>query len=801
MARGSDTLSRVASVADYNSDDGEIAGTRKQANVAAKRSGGLGKDQAAMTTPQQHVAVPDLSSESGYSARTRATVGSTDSDTSAPVPSEVHTATSSNSHGDEIVVRNGKKYRVCKDPNCTKSHHHKKSGKPPKSHAMSPPRQKSPARSDERDDPRPQLRQRSATAGEARKRPNSIHGAILPHGYLPPPHPMQPNPYWMAAHMVVNRTMPLPPERPGAPHRNSTRRVNAQPLYGEPLPKQKPKVTMSMRTPVDPPLPPPEDDDEAYEEEVDRRLRRAKERELDALERERKAVQAEWRAVQQAWLDKQDADRAAMPPPPPLPLRSAMRRPSTVAPPKVTYDDDDDYGSRYHHVPRPPSNPTVKSYSHERGYDPADAQRLSKYRRKSLVSNDRILDYATARMIEDAELGRRHRELTQVNARASRESQTIGGDSDDISDRLDHLTLDQSTRPKVDSKIHAAEHYMGRSKEESRYPLTERAMRKSGLDRDAASTRSKRISKDGSTTTATAPHRQRSVRSNSSSRAPPALPTPSVVGAAAAAGFQLRIDTGQKYDLEVGEGQHITLHPTPEGSMNLVYHGGRRETPYPSTRASTSTTTGSRVGRSLSQRSAGTWRPARDVPAEVIVDDDDEEDDDDDDDDDDDEEEEEDEPLPPPPASPTARRQRAARPSETRRAGSRERRWMREEQEQRQRQQQLQQQRQQQEQQAAAAAARRPAPGARRMSRREDERPTRPSLAQGGERRAAAMNPRAAAMNPRAAAAARQHSGGYASVPPPSTGPFSAPAAPAPPQYGQGHGYFGGGGNYHGFGA
>jgi hypothetical protein len=775
MARGSDTLSRVASVADYNSDDGEIAGTRKQANVAAKRSGGLGKDAVAMTTPPpQHVAVPDLSSDSGYSARTHATFGSTDSDQSAPLPSEVHTATSSNSHDEDIVIRHGKKYKVCRDPNCTKSHHPKKSGKPPKSHAMSPPREKSP-------DERPQLRQRAATAGEARHRPNSMHAGMAPHGYLPPPHPT--NPYWMhQAHMVINRNVPPPLERPGPPHRSSewsTRRVAPPPYYAEPLPKQKAKVVISMRKPTE--TPPPTLDEEAYEAEVDRRLRLQKEKELDELDRERKSLQAEWRAVQQAWQHKQQADRAAMPPPP---LRSAMRRPSTVAPPKVTYDDDDNYGPRY----RPPSIPPPKTYSHERGYDPADAQRsVSKYRPKSLVSNDPLIQYATSRLIEDAEFGRRQRELAQVNnARASRESQTVGGDSDGTSDRLDGLTLDQSTRPKVDSKINAAENYMGRSKEESRYPLTERAMRKSGLDRDAASVRSKRIPKDGSATTATGVGRHRSVRSNSSSRAPE--PTPSVMGAAA--GFQLRIDTQQKYDLEVGEGQHISLHPTPEGTMNLVYHG-TRETPYPSTRASTSTTTGSRVGRSFSQRSAAGWR-ARGVPSEVIVDDDDEDDDDDDEDDDDDDDEEEEEMVPPP------RRPRTARPSETRRATSRDRRWAQEEEqrkEQRRRQQLLAQQQQQREAAAAAATARRPAgPTARRMSRREDERPVRPALAplaQGGERR---THPRV-----------RQAQGGYVAAPTPppgSAGPYSAPPGPPPNHgYGQDHGYFGGGGNYHGFGA
>jgi hypothetical protein len=158
MARGGSTEVPVASVADYNSSDGEeLADTRKQANMAMKRS----KDQPlspaltalasdslasvpslASDSTEKRSSVPaDGSSDSGYSSRTLATVASSSADSSksfkksedqasSTAASEVHTITSSTHDEDdspEVFTRNGKKYMYCRDPNCKKKHRAPKS--------------------------------------------------------------------------------------------------------------------------------------------------------------------------------------------------------------------------------------------------------------------------------------------------------------------------------------------------------------------------------------------------------------------------------------------------------------------------------------------------------------------------------------------------------------------------------------------------------------------------------------------------------------------------------------------------
>jgi hypothetical protein len=68
--------------------------------------------------------------------------------------------------------------------------------------------------------------------------------------------------------------------------------------------------------------------------------------------------------------------------------------------------------------------------------------------------------------------------------------------------------------------------------------------------------------------------------------------TVSTTGATASAAPGVRIRANSCYTINLqGEHQRITLHPAPDGNFNFIYHGGRRETPYHSMRASTSTST------------------------------------------------------------------------------------------------------------------------------------------------------------------------------------------------------------------
>jgi hypothetical protein len=158
-----------ASVTDYNSsDEEEMPETRKQANVALKRSKDFSASpnltpQASTINPSSYTHVesstdstirgarqnPDAASDSGYSNRTMTTAASMDSATaglddeflpkmanldisslnmSVGAGSDIHTVTTASSTCDreenssEVFVKNGKRFVLCRNPNCKKKH-------------------------------------------------------------------------------------------------------------------------------------------------------------------------------------------------------------------------------------------------------------------------------------------------------------------------------------------------------------------------------------------------------------------------------------------------------------------------------------------------------------------------------------------------------------------------------------------------------------------------------------------------------------------------------------------------------
>lgn len=647
MAKGSASSSHVASCTDYNSDDGELPDTRKQANVAAKRSGGLGKDSPAMTptASSQQRPIPDRSSDSGYSSRTQVTDASADfarsskgAEHASTVTSEMHTAASSDCGSRELdtVTIDGRKYKKCADPNCPKRHKSKKSKAPKgdasstKATTSSSKRQPSPnpAASRQRqpapEPTRPQLRPRAAS--DNNPRPQSFHQG-MPNPYYPqgrPPvayyrsgYPMHPAAGQMG-YMIPNRTIM---ERPGLPRiatEFTARGPRSAGPYGRPVIRQdKPKTVLSARTPAEPKYreyatESDEDDDdedndaqEQYSDELARKLQR--------FEAHQKAAEAERRrkAEFDAMARAMKAQRDAMVMPPPLKPASvlkptlSMRQPSASANPKVTYGTPipAGYGNMEEQVrnltlnSRPPLNTMGASlkvpYStpavETRAYLSAEAAQLGHNRRRSMYGGETISDLEThhqtliARGVELAQQHEAQRRLAQ--AETSR-----GYGQEPLRDPLRRgswSSVDDTTPRKTESNIRQAQTHIEKSRSQATqgqvHPLTEGSLREAGVDRQP-SQRTKRSSKDGSST--------------AGARRPSTTTQSQVESLYDADGFKMKINPNQPYEFDLGN-QRVELRPS-DGGMEFVYVGGKRETPYHSTNGST--TTGSKLGRRTSQR-------------------------------------------------------------------------------------------------------------------------------------------------------------------------------------------------------
>ncbi|KAF2673624.1 hypothetical protein BT63DRAFT_161700 [Microthyrium microscopicum] len=398
MAKGS----RVASCADYDSEEGEeVADSRKQANlgvanIAAKRSGGLGKDTVMPANSPQLQPSPDGQSDSGVRIAERATAGS-----------EVNTVSSTTSSSARKSSSGHKKGKKCTDPNCKHRTDRGRSSKtssitsPVKPTARSPPplmkrspqpRQASPKRRAPRPEDRPELRptlRPRGTSASSQQRPRSYYAGMqypIPPGQQVPPQYARGGPYPMSGgQMVVNRANH--PGRPPMPHlvtdmnnhtlEMSARRQNPSTAYHTPvvIQSQKPHTILSARRPPKSsakfadPFDDDEDEDEEEEEETESEeeedpraafLQAAHAAKLQAKAREQhmrqqaerqfveRQAQAQAqaaskdnrRALQAAQQAKAEAERMAMPPPPrPATVVNGynMRRPPSNATPIVTY--------------------------------------------------------------------------------------------------------------------------------------------------------------------------------------------------------------------------------------------------------------------------------------------------------------------------------------------------------------------------------------------------------------------------------------------------------------------------------
>lgn len=430
--------------------------------------------------------------------------------------------------------------------------------------------------------------------------------------------------------MYINRPVP---QRPQMPHRAtdmSARKVNPRAAYGPPLvvQQEKPKTVLSARA-----LPKSakfsdhdedeeddsEEDSEDYsedsetEEEFDPRAAlieaarlkqyhefRKRQHEVQLLE-QRKAE-----AMIAAQKAKEQAAKVAMPPPqrPASAVTGgfSMRRPKNEASPMITYGDNLSQqvrqafaaGARPHPTPtgapKAPSYPVVMPGS--RANFAAD-EAFRHQRRGSVYSSESLAELeARERALKHSfdELERQREELRREELhRQRRESRgaTPGYDHEALRASLRSLDLgakDSSTEDLgMNDRLSKAQSYIEKRRDSNTQPqLTAGILRKSGLDRETTSIRSKRSSKEGSSTTGT--RRRASIID----------PEEKYDGE----GLKMRIDAKQDYEIEFG-GNRIELRPNEEGHIDF-YVAGKRESQYHSSKASS--VGGSKIGRRLSRR-------------------------------------------------------------------------------------------------------------------------------------------------------------------------------------------------------
>jgi hypothetical protein len=660
MPKGSSaSSSHVASFADYNSDDGEINETRQRAtnaNVALKRSGGLGKDSPSMSPPPDNRRpIPDRSSDSGYSSRTQVTNVSADSSQSvagaeqaSSVASELHTAASSGCRDYEVVVlKDGKKVKKCTDPNCPKKRQKSKKSKQSKGEsssakpsASSSTRQPSKERSapktkeEEPQSTRPQMRPRAASANNAR--PNSYHGAMpgyFPQGrpatyYYRSGYPMH-HPAGMAL-MMPGRT---PMERPAMP-RLATEGLSARGgaktagPYGAPILRQdKPKTVLSARTPTESRYSrrdaeeeeenddDDDDDDDYLDDEVTRKLKRHEAQQAQiAVELERRRKLAEFDARARAL--KLERDAAAMPPPsrpasslkPSISMRQAG--PSTNA--KVTYaashsplfDDLDEPLRNLTLGTRPglstlgagAKGPYSTSSLETRGFLSSDSARLGHNRPNSYYGGETFNDLERQHQVD---LERQHQALIARSGDVARQYEAAHR-------MRSHIEATQGYDPQM---LRDRFRRGSRDNVDDTTPRnTEAQMREAqshiNRSRSQGASNKRQPLTEGSLRQAerdsTRPRRpSRDGSSTASARRPSTTSQSQIESLYDANGFKLKINPKQPYEFDLGN-QRVELRPNGEG-MEFVYVGEKRETAYYTGGGSVST--GSKLGRKSSHRS------------------------------------------------------------------------------------------------------------------------------------------------------------------------------------------------------
>jgi hypothetical protein len=439
--------------------------------------------------------------------------------------------------------------------------------------------------------------------------------------------------------MIVNRAM-TPGPRPELQHRTtdiSARSVRPGASYAAPVILQqqdKPRNEISARRPPKTPArfdePATESDEEEDEDEEEEESTEDdeddEEANLEILKKLQASQMAQDRRAKQSQIAaaraKLEADRIAMPPPKSTGTQStgaqfSMRRPTQN--PKITYgapteapSGDAELAAALRQMgigpQRPPLVPgagKASTYAHPAfalsGGLAADMAARQQPRRNSfyagegadeMQANHQAMLHAAGvygREKEQRRLQQQHilqqQQLLQQQKRASADVEGLYGDQ--LRARFQNLALDHgSSPPTVDPKLRDAQSYIERLREgapREQAQLTEGVVRR--LDRDATSTRSKRSSREGSSTAGRS-RRKASVAGQVE---------------ADAEGIKMRIDTKQDYEIEIGN-QRVEIRPSGEGSLDL-YIGGKRETPYHSTRGSTSTG-GSKLGRRPSGRAA-----------------------------------------------------------------------------------------------------------------------------------------------------------------------------------------------------
>jgi hypothetical protein len=342
-----------------------------------------------------------------------------------------------------------------------------------------------------------------------------------------------------------------------------------------------------------------EDETESDEEEDPRillyRASKFKQMQQQQAERIRAAELYEMEQRRMA-LDVQRAQQEAarMMPPPPRPSSVVnpmfnMRQPNVV-----TYDTSPRLGNAFED-PRLVGRPSYPTGGALRAPSPSGTAMPGLYRSRTPAQDPRIMrrnSIHSEKEVSVAEIEARERALInaqkvlerereQFQRQKQRESFGAGGADYELRNRMRRMSFGRDEHAVEESRLNEAQRYIEKNKEPTA-PLTAGILKKSGLDRKTPSTRSKKSSREGSSTVDN--RKRRSV-----------IDTESVYQE----DFKMRIDARRDYEFEIGD-KRVELRPDGQGKIEL-YVAGKTETQYHTSKASSSTT-GSKLGRRNSHR-------------------------------------------------------------------------------------------------------------------------------------------------------------------------------------------------------
>jgi hypothetical protein len=294
-------------------------------------------------------------------------------------------------------------------------------------------------------------------------------------------------------------------------------------------------------------------------------------------------------------LDAQRAQQEAarMMPPPPRPSSVVnpiynMRQPNVV-----TYATSPQLGNAFED-PRLAGRPSYPIGGGLRAPSPSGTAMPGLYRSRTPAQDPRMMrrnSIQSEKNVSVAEIEARERALVtaqkvlerereQFQRQKQRESFGAGGADYELRNRMRRMSFGRDEHAVEESRLSEAQRYIEKNKEPTA-PLTAGILKKSGLDRKTPSTRSKKSSREGSSTVDN--RKRRSV-----------VDTESVYQE----DFKMRIDARRDYEFEIGD-KRVELRPDGQGKIEL-YVAGKTETQYHTSKASSST--GSKLGRRNSHR-------------------------------------------------------------------------------------------------------------------------------------------------------------------------------------------------------